>query len=202
MLGQPINEESNEVIEFVPLLNHDNYEILNQYPFTIRKRDTHKVINDNTSNFGYIVCFIDNRNLFKHRLIALQFIPNPDNLPQVDHINHDRSDYHLSNLRWVSGSTNQKNKSSNKGVQFEYIDSLPTDAFEIEFYDTKFGRREIKDFYYSAIEDRFYYDNEANYRVLIPHRNPHGCLIVCVRDVDNKPVALVIHRFKEQQGII
>ena len=202
MTSEPINEESNETIEFVPLLNHDNYEILNQYPFTIRKRDTHKIVNDRRNNYGYIVCCIDRRYLFKHRLIAIQFIPNPDNLPQVDHINHDTTDYHLSNLRWVSNSGNQRNKSVNKGIHFEFVDSLPTDAFEIEFYDTKFGRREIKDFYYSATEDKFYYDNEVNYRVLIPHRNQSGCLIVCMRDVESKVVALVIHRFKEQQGII
>ena len=192
---------NESVVEFVPLLNFEDYEILNQYPFTIRKRDTHKIIKEHNSN-GYARCRINNNDMLKHRLIALQFIPNPDNLPQVDHINHDTTDYHLSNLRWVSGSTNQKNKASNKGVQFEYIDSLPNDAFEIEFYDTKYGRREIKDFYYSATEDKFYYNNDVNYRVLIPHRNPHNCLIVCIRDIENKPVALVIHRFKEQQGIV
>ena len=44
-----------------------------------------------------------------HRLIAEYFIPNPDNLPVVDHINRIRDDNRLENLRWVSHSDNQLN---------------------------------------------------------------------------------------------
>lgn len=37
-----------------------------------------------------------------HRLIAETFIPNPDNLPRVLHINRDGFDNRIENLRWVS----------------------------------------------------------------------------------------------------
>ena len=45
-----------------------------------------------------------------HRLVAQAFIPNPDNKPEVDHINQDRSDNRLENLRWVTALENGQNK--------------------------------------------------------------------------------------------
>lgn len=43
-----------------------------------------------------------------HRLVALHFIPNPANKPCVDHIDGDKSNNHVSNLRWATISENSK----------------------------------------------------------------------------------------------
>ena len=43
-----------------------------------------------------------------HRLIALHFIPNPFNKPQVNHIDGNRQNNSLDNLEWVTNSENQK----------------------------------------------------------------------------------------------
>lgn len=37
-----------------------------------------------------------------HRLVALSFLPNPEFLPEVDHIDEDKTNNSVSNLRWVS----------------------------------------------------------------------------------------------------
>jgi hypothetical protein len=43
-----------------------------------------------------------------HRLIALTFIPNPDNKPEVNHINADKSDFSIENLEWVTRQENMQ----------------------------------------------------------------------------------------------
>lgn len=54
---------------------------------------------------GYLVV----RSNFVHRIVAITHIPNPENKPCVDHINGDRSDNRVENLRWVTQKENCNN---------------------------------------------------------------------------------------------
>ena len=48
------------------------------------------------------------KTVYVHRLIASAFIPNPDNLPTVNHIDGDTSNNSVDNLEWVSYSENMR----------------------------------------------------------------------------------------------
>ncbi len=59
---------------------------------------------------GYIQYNLYNKGkmytFLAHRLIAIKFIPNPNNLPEVNHKDGDKSNNLVSNLEWVSRETN------------------------------------------------------------------------------------------------
>ena len=46
---------------------------------------------------------------YVHRLIAETLIPNPQGLPEIDHINQNKTDNHVENLRWVTREENMNN---------------------------------------------------------------------------------------------
>ena len=206
-----MSSSEGQTIDFVPLLNfEDDYEILNQYPFTIRKKSNHRVLKESLSN-GYLVCTLNSRQYRKHRLIGLQFLPNPDpiNYDVIDHINRDRTDNHLCNLRWCSSTDNSINKSSNKGIQYEFIDDIPDDAMVIDFYDTRTEHRVFDNdkYYYwfdeTNNEDVFYAKIiDDIYKILHHNRNKSGNEFVSMNDVNKRQVCVYINKFKRQYDLI
>ena len=200
-----------QTIDFVPLLNfEDDYEILNQYPFTIRKKSNKRVLSESFRS-GYIRVCLNRKSYVKHRLIALQFLPNDDpiNKDVIDHINRNRTDNHLNNLRWCSSTDNNINKSSNKGIQYELVDDIPDDAMVVDFYDTRTERRVFdnnKYYYYfdeTNNEDVFYAKiNDDIYKILHHNLTKGGYEWVAMRDINNRQVGVMINRFKQQHDLI
>ena len=48
------------------------------------------------------------KNHLVHRLVAETYIPNPDNKPEINHINEITTDNYVKNLEWVTHSENCK----------------------------------------------------------------------------------------------
>lgn len=61
------------------------------------------------SNTGYYVLALGGKRYTLHRLIATLFIPNPQDKPCIDHINGDRTDNRVENLRWCTYKENNNN---------------------------------------------------------------------------------------------
>lgn len=58
---------------------------------------------------GYVTLDVSGSGRFSaHRLIAQAFIPNPENKPEVNHINGNKIDNRVANLEWVTPSENMQ----------------------------------------------------------------------------------------------
>lgn len=57
---------------------------------------------------GYYKLKVNGKGTKVHRVIAETFLPNPLNLPEVDHINGDKKDNRVENLRWCTSKQNHR----------------------------------------------------------------------------------------------
>ena len=77
------------------------------------RRGTEKILSCCANKEGYRYFNVYKNAIRKtlrvSRVLALAFIPNPDNKPEVDHINRNPSDDRLGNLRWATRSEQQIN---------------------------------------------------------------------------------------------
>ena len=118
-------------------------------------------------NDGYVHICLENGFPYRaHRIIAEQFIQNddPENKDQVDHIDHDRTNNRIENLRWCSPLQNSNNKSKYGDREVEFVQELPDDVIVVNQY----GKYHFNNYYFA--NDVFYKDTgNGNYRIVPWH---------------------------------
>ena len=106
--------------------NHPNYLI---YPdgkvFSKKSNKYLKARKNQKTEYMYVDLYYDVQKKTTHlihRLVAIHYIPNPDNLNEVDHINRIRDDNRVENLRWATRSLNSLNRGNQKNSSgFKWI---------------------------------------------------------------------------------
>jgi hypothetical protein len=196
-------EPEVEVVKFETVKVAPLYEINTAYPYEIRKKSNSRIIQPYfDESAGYVRINLENSETHKrkqwllHRVIAFQWIANPDNKTMVDHIDGDHKNYHLENLRWLTPSENSRNVHSNGGVKYDFVDDISLDSILVDEY----GAHKIENLFF--YEDKFYlWNGEKQYRVLRVCTAKSGVTFVNVRDTNDKTFQLRYTVFKRDYNL-
>jgi hypothetical protein len=140
-----------------------------------------KVVNDETktvlkgsiAQYGYRQYNLrtdegEKRRMTGHRLVALAFLPNPEQKQQVDHLDRNKLNNHILNLRWATPSENNINKSlrtrKNYCDEKAYRHIRKRMIYGIEYYVLQIRRNSKILFYKSYRTDQYTIDQVVKIR--------------------------------------
>jgi hypothetical protein len=91
---------------FSKYLIYENGDIYSKY--------YNKLMSPQKNKYNYLCLNLKNdegkcKSMRVHRLVALAYIPNLENKREVDHIDQNKTNNHVSNLRWATRSENMQN---------------------------------------------------------------------------------------------
>lgn len=91
---------------FRKIENYNNYSVSNLG--NVRNDKTGRILKPHIKPNGYKQVQLGRKTIpqYIHRLVAIAFIPNIENKPQVNHTNGNKSDNRVENLEWVTASEN------------------------------------------------------------------------------------------------
>jgi hypothetical protein len=114
--------------EYKIIKDYEGYAVSNFG--NVKYNTSGRIINQHINKNGYCQVSLTNddnksKNFKIHRLVGLAFIPNPENKPCIDHIDNNKLNNNVDNLRWATFTENNQNMklsknntSGFKGVSF------------------------------------------------------------------------------------
>lgn len=101
-----------------------------------------KVLSPGKNTKGYLfvilTCNRKRKTINVHRLVAIAFLPNPDNLPEVNHIDEDKTNNRVENLEWCDRNYNlnygtARIRSRDTNIKNGYWSGLSKDEYMREY---------------------------------------------------------------------
>ena len=159
---------------FLPVENYENYCVSN-----LKKNNkTNRILKQYTEKNGYKLVSLKKNKKWKiftvHRLVAIAFLKNPNNKPMIDHIDENKANNNVKNLRWASDQENQYNQgkyknntSGYKGVSFNKKANKYESRIRINgklkhmgYYETAEEASEAYEAKAKELHKDFYYNNK------------------------------------------
>ena len=185
--------------EYEQLTGFEDYEIkLVEGLAKIRRIDNHfepKYSYCKTN--GYYFVALNRKQYLLHRIIAEHYLNHDSEQVEVDHIDHNRLNYNITNLRWCTKSENGKNRSistSNTDIDYNFVDDIPDNSVSI----LRYGKHFFKDYYYA--NNTFYYWTGINFRILPKLLSKNSYEYVYATDTNNKKVMIYINKWDKIKG--
>lgn len=136
---------------------YENYQVSNTGK--VMNVTTGKILKGQNNGRGYLFVSLYDKNhvckqIMIHRLVAQSFVPNPDNLPQVNHIDENKHNNCVENLEWITSIDNINHGTHNLRVGLNNPLRKPiysaTESGDINYFDS--ARAAVKYYNEKGIE--------------------------------------------------